>query len=85
MCCFFSSITFANESKESLFVFVGQKISVTEAANQDSSMEKVGTRCVKISLDVKLDARYRVVEVVHGVSPEPVINFDCIELILLGV
>lgn len=48
-------------------------------------MEKVGTRCVKISLDVKLDARYRVVEVVHGVSPEPVINFDCIELILLGV
>lgn len=75
MCCFFSSITFANENKDNLFVFVGQKISVTEAANQDSCLEKVGTRCVKITLDGKLDAKYRVIESVHGVSPGPVINF----------
>jgi len=74
----FSPLTCASESIEDLFVFVGEKISVTEAPKEPAKpcQNKDGSECITISMDLKYIAKYRVVEMVHGVSPGAEVSFD---------
>jgi hypothetical protein len=56
--------TSANERKNTLFVFVGKKISVTEA-QQDSN-----------SMDAQFKAKYKILQRVYGTFPNDIIEFE---------